>query len=587
MELLTAVARWARHTPDATALEDHRGEVVDYAGLAALSDRAAARLRECGIRPGDRVGLVLARCTDLFVLELAILQAGACFVPIDPAQPADRVAMLLARATVSLVITDDVALATTLSAACTDTASLLSGPSTSDQPSGTGPARHDDPAYCLFTSGSTGFPAAVLITRAAMDIYTAAYAELVGSGPGERSAQIGSPGFDVTIDEIWPFLATGATAVIASDADRSAPLALATWLRKSKITTTYVPPLLLESMFRLTPTVDLGDVRLIRTGGERLAGYPPAEFPCRVLNEYGPTETVAGAVFCDVSAWQDRRILPPIGRPLPHIRLSVRDGNAALVPPGSPGELYIGGPTVGIGYLDDEERTARRFVTVDGARWFRTGDIVRELPSGDLEFLRRIDNQVQLLGRRVELGEVEEAVRSYPPTRRVVVLAPEDSHGRAGHLVCWVQWAHDGEQATASRLRAHLAATLPEYMVPAEIHVVDVFPVTPAGKVDRTALAHGLTAAGTPVAPGDLVRIWEEALDVTGLTPDDDFFLHGGTSPRTLVIVASVRRLFGLPVNARDIFNHPTPRELARFLAEGRRPNAVGSGPAEEEHRDR
>ena len=574
MELLTAIAKWARSTPDATALEDFRGENVGYAELATLSDRAAAGLRERGIGPGDRVGLVLPRCTDLFVLELAILKAGACFTPVDPAQPTERIALLLAQAAVSLVVTDDVGLTEATGIACTGVARLLSGPSSADSSRGVGSARPADSAYCLFTSGSTGLPAAVLITRVALDVYTGAYADLVQSRPGERSAQIGSPGFDVTIDEIWPFLTTGATVVIASDTDRSSPHRLAAWLRRSKITTTYVPPLLLESMFRLVPTVDLGDVRLIRTGGERLADYPPADFPCRVLNEYGPTETVAGALFCDVSAWQDRRLRPPIGRPLPHIRLSVRDENRSVIPPGTTGELYVGGPTVGVGYLDDEERTTHRFVTLEGTRWFRTGDIVRQLPSGDFEFLHRIDNQVQLLGRRVELGEVEEAVRAYPPVRRTVVLAPEDAHGRAGHLVCWVQWATDGERADTSALRAHLARLLPGYMIPAEIHAVDGFPVTPAGKVDKSTLIGSLGGAArptSPVTPEDLVPLWEKTLDVTGLTPDDDFFLHGGTSPRTLEIVASVRELFGCPVSARDVFNHPTPRRLAQFLVGGHR----------------
>lgn len=569
MELLAAISAQVRLAPDAIALEDHRGRRIDYATLATLSDAAAARLREHGIGRGSRVGLVLPRSTDLFLLELAVLKAGGCFTPIDPAQPIDRIGRLLTRSSVGLVITDDPRLTDT--AARTDVASLLAGPPPTGSLGVGAVARPDDPAYCLFTSGSTGIPAGVLIPRAALDVYTAAYAELVDSRPGQRGAQIGSPGFDVTIDEVWPFLATGATVVIASDADRCSPRALADWLRTAAITTTYVPPLLLESMFRLRPLVDLGEVRLIRTGGERLAAYPPAGFPCRVLNEYGPTETVAGALFCDVSGWQDRSILPPVGRPLPHIRLSVRDEHGVPVVPGSPGELYLGGSTVGLGYLDDAERTARRFVTVEGMRCFRTGDIVRQLPTGDLEFLRRIDNQVQLLGKRVELGEVEEAVRAYPAVGRAAVLASEDAHGRAAYLQCWVQWAADDGRADPARLRAHLAAVLPDYMVPAEIHVVEDFPVTPAGKVDKAALADRLAAVPeSPVALEDLVRVWEEALDATGLTPDADFFLNGGTSPRTLEIVASVRRL-GRAVGARDVFNHPTPRLLARFLTEEHR----------------
>lgn len=573
MNLLASIAEWARRSPGVIALADYRGETIDYATLAVLSDRIAGTLRRSGVRPGSRVGLVLPCSTDLFLIELAILKAGGCFAPIDPVQPADRIARLLTRAQVSLLVTDDADLTEVAGVAWTDVAHLLAGaPAEPAADTAGDAATPDDPAYCLFTSGSTGVPAGVLISRAAMDIYVAAYARLVESRPGERGAQIGSAGFDVTIDEIWPFLSTGATVTVASEADRSSPHRLAAWLRDARITTTYIPPLLLESLFRMAPTVDLGEVRLVRTGGERLATYPPPDFPCRVLNEYGPTETVAGALFCDVSAWRDRDILPPIGRPLPHIRLSVRGEDGVVVTPGASGELYIGGPTVGIGYLYDEERTARRFVSLDGGRWFRTGDIVRELPTGDLEFLRRIDNQVQVLGKRVELGEVEEAARSYPPVRRVAVVAHEDSHGRAGHLVCYVRWGADGAEADPARLRAHLAAALPDYMVPTEIHEVADFPVTPAGKVDKAALARGYLAAPwdgrAEVAPEELVCVWEEVLELTGLTPDDDFFLHGGTSRRTLDVVVSVRQRLGLSVSARDIFIHPTPRALARFLAE-------------------
>ncbi|MBW4718810.1 non-ribosomal peptide synthetase [Saccharothrix obliqua] len=565
MALLAAMADWARRTPRAPALEDHRGVRLDHAGLAALTDGAAARLRERGAGRGSRVALVLPRSTDLFAAELAILKAGACFAPIDPDQPADRVALLLERAAADLVITDDPARVPGAATPRVDVADLLAPPH-APLPPDPDPAGPEDPAYCLFTSGSTGFPSGVLISRAALDVYVAAYAELVGSGPGERGAQIGSPGFDVTIDELWPFLSTGASVVIASDDDRSAPHRLAAWLRAAGVTNTYVPPLLLESLFRLPAPVDLGAVRLVRTGGERLAAYPPADFPCRVLNEYGPTETVAGSVFCDVSAWRDRDIPPPIGTPLPHIRLSVRDESGAVVEPGRPGELYIGGDTVGIGYLHDAERTARRFVTVDGERCFRTGDLVRELPSGDLEFLRRLDDQVQVLGKRVEPGEVERAVNAHRGVRRAAVLAARDQHGRAGHLRCFVQWAGDPDP---DGLRAHLASVLPEHMVPAEIHAVPAFPVTPAGKVDRAALARAHDRReGRPVAVDDLVRVWEEVLGVPGLAPDADFFLHGGTSHATVEVVAALSERWGRSLDVREVFTHPTPELLARLLAE-------------------
>ncbi|MFF2923765.1 non-ribosomal peptide synthetase [Streptomyces celluloflavus] len=565
MHLLNAVARQVRRAPDAVALTDHRGTRLTYAELDSRARAAAGALRALGIGPGDRVGLVLPRTTDLFVLELAVLLAGACFTPLDAAQPPDRLRLLLTRASVALLITDDQELAEAAGVPARRPEALPAPGTPAPRHPG---ARPDDPAYCLFTSGSTGTPVGTLISRAAMDVYVAAYARLVGASPRERGAQLGSPGFDVTIDELWPFLSTGASVHIASDTDRSAPRALANWLRAHRITQTYIPPLLLESVFHLDGA-DLGDVRLIRTGGERLAAYPPPDFPSRVLNEYGPTETVAGAVFCDVSAWPDRTILPPIGKPLPHIRASVRDPEGEPVTPGTPGELYLGGPTVGIGYLGDDARTARKFVAVNGERCFRTGDLVRELPSGDLEFLRRLDDQVQLLGKRVELGEVESAAATHPAVRRAAVTAPTDDAGRAERLVCFVEWHPRHTDAHAAALRTHLSALLPAYMVPTEIHTADRLPTTPSGKIDRRALLRSRRRPPRPApTPQALVQVWEHVLGVTGLTVHSDFFLHGGDSTRAVTAVTEIGRRLGLHVTARDVFVHPTPAELAKRLTE-------------------
>ncbi|WP_411144751.1 non-ribosomal peptide synthetase [Streptomyces sp. x-80] len=565
MHLLNAVARQVRRAPDTVALTDHRGTRLTYAELDSRARAAAGALTALGVGPRDRVGLVLPRTTDLFVLELAVLLAGACFTPLDTAQPPDRLRLLLTRASVALLITDDTELAEAAGVPALRPEAL---PARGGPPPRDPGARPDDPAYCLFTSGSTGTPVGTLISRAAMDVYVAAYARLVGASPRERGAQLGSPGFDVTIDELWPFLSTGASVHIASDTDRAAPRALADWLRAHRITQTYIPPLLLESIFHLDGA-DLGDVRLIRTGGERLAAYPPPDFPSRVLNEYGPTETVAGAVFCDVSAWPDRGILPPIGKPLPHVRASVRDPEGAPVTPGTPGELYLGGPTVGIGYLGDDARTARKFVEVHGERCFRTGDLVRELPSGDLEFLRRIDDQVQLLGKRVELGEVESAAAAHPAVRRAAVTAPTDDAGRAERLVCFVEWHPQHTDAHAAALRTHLSALLPAYMVPTEIHTADRLPTTPSGKIDRRALLRTRHRPPHPApTPQTLLQVWEHVLGVTGLTVHSDFFLHGGDSTRAVTAVTEIGRRLGLRVTAREVFVHPTPAELAKRLTE-------------------
>lgn len=568
MELLAAIADRVARDPAAVAFEGPDGKRLDYGGLDARADALAAGLRAHGVGPGRRVALMLPRSTDLFTAELAVLRAGACYAPLDPDQPPERLARLLRAADSALVLTEDPRRSEDAGLAAAAGVRAVSVPELAAEPAGCAPEPEvgpQDPACCLFTSGSTGFPTGVLISRAALDAYTASYAGLVGCRPGERGAQLGSPGFDVTIDEIWPFLTTGATVVIAPDTAQAGPERLAEWLRAARVTTTYIPPLLLEAMFRTRPP--LGELRLVRTGGERLAAYPPPGFPCRVLNEYGPTETVAGATTCDVSAWRERGVLPPIGRPLPHITPSIRDERGAVVPRGEAGELYLSGPTVSLGYLGDPERTAEKFVQLDGARWFRTGDLVRELPTGDLEFLRRADDQVQLLGKRVDLGEVEQAVRAHPAVRRTAVVAPQDRFGRSDGLHCFVRW-EPGADVDAPRLRAHLAAQLPAHLVPTAVHDVDDFPVTPAGKVDRRALLRRLAAARDrpEIELAGMVRLWEQVLGAAGLAPDDDFFRLGGTSALAVQLAADAQQRWHRPVSARDVFTNPTPRALAGVL---------------------
>ncbi|MER5889841.1 amino acid adenylation domain-containing protein [Streptomyces sp. NPDC001941] len=565
------LARQAARTPDAVALRSGQ-DVLTFAELAARSNRLAHHLRALGVGPDVLVGVHQARSTELVVSLLAVLKAGGAYVPLDPGYPADRLEYMLADARVSVLLTDP-DLAGTLDPAgahvlAVDAATAAGAPE-DDLPPAASP---DHLAYVIYTSGSTGRPKGVQIPHGALLNLLLSFGRDLGIGEADRLVAVTSLSFDIAGLEVYLPLITGAELVLAPDIAVDGPR-LRAFLEDSGATLVQATP----SSWRLLVEAGLGadpGLRVI-SGGEALpqdlAGELTARFPV-VWNAYGPTETTIWSCL--------QRVLPEapvtLGGPIDNTRAYVLDASFALVPDGVAGDLYLAGDGLARGYLGRAGLTADRFVpdpfaAAPGARMYRTGDVARLLPSGELEFLGRSDHQVKVRGFRIELGEIESVLARQPGVGRVVVVAREDQPG-AKRLAAYL--TPEGEAPAAADLRAAVAAALPEYMVPSAFVVLDAFPLTPNGKVDRNQLpAPGReeTAAGEFVAPRTpteeaLAEVFRDVLGLERVGVTDPFLELGGDSISALRVVMRLPDLTDVEVPVAALIEDGTVEKLARII---------------------
>ncbi|HEX2133765.1 MAG TPA: amino acid adenylation domain-containing protein [Actinophytocola sp.] len=579
--------RHAATSPDAVALI-HGDTEWTYAALNASANRLSARLACGGVGRGNVVALALPRSPEWAVALLATLKAGAAYLPVDPAYPAGRITAVLADARPAcLLTTDDLAgRFTGLDAPVLvlDPAPRTGHPTTepADPAPHTGhpttdpadpvlPAGHPatdpvtlpapaDPAYLIYTSGSTGRPKGVLVPHAGLADLVAAKAERLAADAGTRVAQFCSPGFDSHLSELAVSLFTGGTLVLA-EPDRLLPgRPLAELVRTHRLTHLILQPAALAELAPDSVPADL----VISVGGEECppdvaARWAPGR---RLVNSYGPTETTVSAVMSDPLTGVGR---PPIGRPLHGRVLRVLDAALRPVPPGVPGELYVGGGGVAVGYLNQPARTAERFVADPfgnpGARMYRTGDLVRWRPDGQLDFLGRTDDQVQIRGFRVEPGEVAAVLAARPEVARAAVVV------RNGTLVGYVV-PRPGAVIAPAALRAGLAEVVPAHLVPSALVPLAALPLSPNGKLDRTALpepvlpTHARQAPRTP-AEAVLCRLFADVLGRTLVDPDDDFFALGGHSLLAVRLIGRAEAELGVELTVADLFRRPTPAGLA------------------------
>jgi amino acid adenylation domain-containing protein len=561
-----------RRTPDATALV-YRSSSLTFRELDASANRLARRLRELGVVAGALVGLCLERSPDLVVAMLAVLKAGAGYLPLDPAYPAERLALMLEDAKASLVVTRE-GIARRLPATEVPQLCLhLDDPPITRQaadplPAPVVPGRL---AYVLYTSGSTGRPKGVMITHdnvaALLDWARTAFP------PAARAGVLASTSvcFDLSVFEIFLPLCWGGSAVLVDNA-----LELLDGV-PTGVTLVNTVPSVLGELLRLGGLPSTVDT--VCLAGEPLAQSLVDEVHrCdgveRVYNLYGPSEatTYSTAATVEPSA----ALTPAIGRPITGTRVHVLDRWLEPVPVGVASDLYIGGAGVARGYLLRPGLTAERFVpdpfgSEPGARLYRTGDLARWRPDGELAFVGRLDHQVKLRGFRIELGEIEAVLRDHPAVLDAVLLAREDNPGDK-RLVAYV--VPRGEIPKPG-LRAHCAARLPDYMVPATVVLLDELPLNPNGKIDRTALpAPGQTRtepATSYLAPRTLVEsavadVWQEVLDVWPVGVHDNFFALGGHSLLATQVVARLRATFAVDLPLRTIFEARTVAELAEAL---------------------
>ncbi|MFJ2511483.1 amino acid adenylation domain-containing protein [Streptomyces griseoviridis] len=577
----------ARRTPDAPALVAD-GTRLDHATLHARANRLARLLIARGAGPESLVGVALDRGPDLVVALLAVLKAGAAYVPLDTGYPAERLAFLIEDAAPALVVTTTGALpahpAPTL---------LLDDPRTRDRLAAlpaaeltdaerTLPLRPAHPAYVIHTSGSTGRPKGVVVDHAAIVNRLLWMQDTYGLGPGERVLQKTPAGFDVSVWEFfWPLI-TGAALVLARPGGHRDPAHLADVIREHRVTTAHFVPSMLRA-FLDDPAAEQvrGVLDRVLCSGEAL----PTDLADRCLallpgtalhNLYGPTEAAV-----DVTAWSCAEGTSsaggsvPIGRPVWNTRTLVLDASLRPVPPGTPGELYLAGAQLARGYLSRPALTATRFVAAPygpaGSRLYRTGDLVRRRPGGALEFLGRTDDQIKIRGVRVEPAETEAAAASLPGVSQAAVTVRQDEPGEQ-RLVAYVV-PLPGAALAPLQVRRDLKATLPDPLLPAAVVVLDALPLTPSGKLDRAALpAPDLADLTTPTAPrtdaeARLCALIADLLGLPSVGVHDEFFALGGHSVLATRLVARIRDELGADVPLRAVFDTPTAAALAPLLA--------------------
>ncbi|MER5467618.1 amino acid adenylation domain-containing protein [Streptomyces sp. NPDC002685] len=561
---------------------------LSYRELDERANRIAHHLRSLGAGPDTLVGVCLNRGPELVAALLGVWKAGAAYVPLDPSNPAERLAHVLTDSEATVLVTDSASAHATeghrgprldLDA---DRAVLAAAPATP-------PARECDPgllAYVIYTSGSTGTPKGVMITQRGLANHLRwAARDLTGDEGG--APLFSSVAFDLPATNLYVPLITGRSVhILPADLDTaSLGEALAGGAPYGFIKLT---PGHLEVLTHQLPPGELARLAgTVLVAGEalppRLANHWLGLVgPGRLVNEYGPTETSIGATAHPVTGAQNSAV--PLGGPLPNTTAYVLDARLRPVPVGVPGELHIGGEGLARGYRNCPGLTAERFVPdpygPPGSRLYRTGDLARHLPDGTLDFLGRIDNQVKIRGYRVELGEVQHRLTEYPGVKDAAVVVHQTAD-RGPELAAYVV-ASDGLAPDRTALRAHLAATLPDYMVPVVFTPVESIPLTPNGKLDRRALpapdqdSRPYVAPTTPTEQA-IAAVWREVLGLERVGADDSFFDLGGHSILAVRMLATGREA-GLPLAVWMIYQAGTLAELAELVDAEQGPDGAVGG---------
>ncbi|MCY1022991.1 amino acid adenylation domain-containing protein [Pyxidicoccus sp. MSG2] len=564
----------AEARPEAVAVEEASGRRTRYGELEERANQLAHHLKGLGVGPEVRVGLCVERSAELVVGMLGVLKAEGAYVPIDPSLPAQRVGWMLEEAGISVVLTQQ-KLADELAwrgevLVCLDTewAQVAGQPTT--RPGWTGDAR--SLAYVVFTSGSTGRPKGVMVRHGGLANMASAVALGHGVGPESRVLQFASQSFDASVAEVFSTLAAGACLCVAPKEELLPGGPLEETVKRLGVTVVTLTP----SVLRQVKAGGLEGVRTLISAGE---ACPPEVVRRwgegrRLINAYGPTEVTVCATLTrgEVSA---ERV--SIGEPLPGARVYVLDESLRPVPVGVAGELYVGGSGVARGYLGRPELTAERFVpdafgTEEGARLYRTGDVVRWGPLGELEYVGRRDGQWKLRGMRLEVGEVEGVLSECPGVREAAVVVREVEGDK--RLVAYV-----AGEVEAGRVREWLRGRLPEYMVPATYVVLEALPLSTSGKVDRKKLpepeaerAGSSSAYVAPRTPMEQIvaDLWAGLLQVERVGAHDNFFDLGGHSLIATQVASRIHALVQVDVPLQEIFDAPTVEKLARRVEEAR-----------------
>jgi amino acid adenylation domain-containing protein len=563
----------ARERPEAVALVWGEAELT-YRELEARANQLAHHLVRLGVGPEARVGVLLERGVELIVSLLAVLKAGGCYVPLDPGYPAERLRLMLADSSVRVLLSRSdlagVVEGAGLEVVHLDRAAdaLASEPVEASHAGATA----ENLAYIVYTSGSTGKPKGVMVGHRQV-VQLVRETDYVQLRPGDRVAQASNAGFDALTFEAWGAFLNGATLVGIPQDVLLSPPALRETLREQRVTTVFLTTALVNQLSREEPDI-FSSLREVLFGGQAVDADSvrrllEAGRPGRLLHMYGPTETTTFCLYEQVEHVADDALTVPLGHATGNQRIYLLDGALNPVPPGVPGEAYVGGGGVARGYLDRPGLTAERFVpdpfsAEPGARMYRTGDRLRWRGERKLEFVGRVDDQVKIRGFRIEPGEVESVLSAHAAVREARVVVREDAPGEK-RLVAYVVGGVEAEE-----LREHLRQRLPGYMVPAAFVMLGALPLTPNGKLDVRALPapelasaeERYVAPRTPVEEV-LAGIWAEVLRLDRVGVHDSFFDLGGHSLLATRLLAHIQATFGLEISIRDVFSMPTLAAMA------------------------
>ncbi len=569
------IASQAIAIPDAIALTE-RKQVLSYKELNARANQLAHYLQKQGVGPNVLVALCVKRSLNMVIGLLGILKAGGAYVPLDPSYPSDRLLFMLEDAQVSVLVTEQ---SITESFAIDDMRTIhldtdadVLAEESEDEPETA--VTYADLAYVVYTSGSTGRPKGVQITHDSLLNLVYWHQKAFEITVADRATQITSPAFDATGWELWPYLTKGASVHLVDEDIRVSPVLLRDWLLDSKITVSFLPTALAESVIAL-PWPETTPLRILLTGADTLRHYPSAALPFALINNYGPSESTvvatSGRIFPDSHA----HVAPPIGRPIANTQIYILDEQLQQVSIGKIGELYIGGSGLASGYLHRPELTSERFIinpfsTQNGSRLYKTGDLASYRPDGQLLFMGRSDDQIKIRGFRIEPDEITSVMNRQSSIQTSLVVAREDTPGEK-RLVAYLILAED-EDLTVDTLREALREQLPDYMIPSAFVVLDALPITPNGKIDRKALPapdetntlqEQEVALPSTLTEERVSEIVTSLLNLERVGVDENFFLLGGHSLLGTQLITRIGETFGVELSLRTLFSSPTIQELS------------------------
>src|SRR5262249_20074361 len=560
---------------------------LTYSELNQRANQLAHYLAAEGVRPGSRVAICMERSLEMIIAVLGILKAGAAYVPLDPEYPRERVAFMLQDCDAAVLLTQQ-RIAAELSAQDTKVVSLDSAWQQISNQSAVNPiglATSDHLVYVIYTSGSTGRPKGVCLSHRALSNLLFWQLENSQSTIGTRTLQFTSLSFDVSFQEIFSTWASGGALVLVSESLRRDASALLRYLQEQKIARLFLPFVALQQLAEVAEDGQAApsQLREVITAGEQLqctrqvVSFFQRMPACKLFNHYGPSESHVVTSFELTGAPDTWDPSPPIGRPIANSRIYILDSAINPVPTGVGGERYIAGTPLADEYLNRSELTAERFVhdpfsSDPSSRLYKTGDLCRYLPDGNIQYLGRTDSQVKLRGYRIELGEIESVLAKHPAIQHAVAVVREDVAGDK-RLVAYV--VLNGQDISSSELRAYLKQTIPGYMLPSAFVKLESLPLTPSGKVSRRALpppeseeaeSTGETAAFRSPVEELLSGVWSELLRRTTVGIHDNFFDLGGHSLLATQLVSRIRRELQADLPLRIVFERPTIAELAPIV---------------------